>query len=136
MLIEEGSVEDRVKSVCREIVRCLLRADARSLSELLDESFELRLPHGESVAKEQWLQLLASGEICYESLSMEASKIHFYDRQVAFLTGMSDVKKLWRGQGVSGRHVYTALYVCKNAVWKMVALHQMDCAAKAAPAAV
>lgn len=128
------TAENRIRGLGREAVQCLLRADVGALAELLDESFVLRLPQSESFSREEWLRLLASGQVRYEALSVEHSEIHFYDRQIAFLTGFSNVKKVCRGRRVIGRFTYTALYVCKNGVWKMVALHQVECAAKSASA--
>ncbi len=126
MVVEEGSIEDWVKDLGAKVVQCLLQADTEALSNLLDEEFVLRLPDGERLHKDEWLQLLASGQARYKALSVERSALHVYDRQVAFLSGHLNLQKVYRGRGIIGRFPYTALYVCKNGTWRLVALHQID----------
>jgi len=126
MVVEDCSVEDRVKNLGAKVVQCLLQADTGELADLLDEGFVLRLPDGERIHKDEWLRLLASGQARYDALSVEHVAIHLYDRQVAFLSGFFDLQKIYRGRKIHGRFPYTALYVCKNGNWRLVALHQID----------
>jgi len=136
MVVEDCSVEDRVKNLGATVVDCLLRADTSVLAELLDEGFVLRLPDGERIHKDEWLRLLASGQARYHALSVEHTAIHLYDRQVAFLSGYFDLQKIYRGRKINGRYPYTALYVCKNGRWRLVALHQIDRGEKSSSAAL
>jgi len=136
MVVEDCSVEGRVKNLGDSVVQCLLRADTATLADLLDEGFVLRLPDGERIHKDEWLRLLASGQARYDVLSVEHVAIHLYDRQVAFLSGFFDLQKIYRGRKIHGRFPYTALYVCKNGSWRLVALHQIDRGEKSNSAAL
>ena len=123
---DESRVEDHIKELATEMVRCLLQGDARSLAGCLDEGFVLRLPNGERLPKMQWLDLLSTGQIRYESLWVECEAIHVYDRQVAFTSGHSVARKSFCGRHVDGRFPYTALYVCRRGQWQIVAIHQLE----------
>ena len=134
MVGEKCSVEDRVRDLGARVVESLLQADTGQLSNLLDEGFVLRLPDGERLHKDEWLRLLSSGQARYKALSVEHSALHLYDRQVAFLSGHFNLQKVYRGRAIAGRFPYTALYVCKNGTWRLVALHQIDRGEQAASA--
>ena len=124
--VDESRVEDHIKELATEMVRCLLQGDARSLAGCLDEGFVLRLPNGERLPKMQWLDLLSTGQIRYESLWVECEAIHVYDRQVAFTSGHSVTRKSFRGRHVDGRFPYTALYVCRRGQWQILAIHELE----------
>ena len=123
---DESRVAHHIKELATEMVRCLLQGDAKSLAACLDEGFMLRLPNGERVPKMQWLDLLSSGQIRYDSLSVECEAIHVYDRQVVFTSGHCLTRQSFRGQSVEGRFPYTALYVCRRGQWQIVAIHQLE----------
>ena len=128
MVLEEYRAEDCVKDLGAKVVQSLLDGDASTLSGFLDEGFVLRLSDGERIYKEEWLRLLETRQIRYDSLSVEFGAVHVYDGQVAFLSGHSDSEKTYRGKRISGRFPYTALYVCRRGQWQIVAIHQIgDC---------
>ena len=126
MGVEDCSSEDRVKNLGAKVVQCLLGADTGALADLLDEGFVLRLPDVERIRKHEWLLLLSSGQARYNALSVEHPAIHLYDGQVAFLSGFFELQKSYLGRNISGRYPFTALYVCKLGIWRLVALHQID----------
>ncbi len=130
MMLEEYRAEDCVKDLGAKVVQSLLEGDASALSELLDEGFVLRLHDGERISKEEWLHLLSTRQIQYDSLSVEFAAVHVYDGQVAFLSGHSDSDKMYRGKRVAGRFSYTALYVCRQGNWQIVAIHQISDSAR------
>ncbi len=128
MVLEECRVEDHVKSLGAKVVQCLLKADTASLSEILDDGFVLRQPDGQLISKDQWLQLLATGQIRYDSLVAEFTDVHVYDGQVAFVSGYTVSSKTYCGQQITGRFPYTVLYVCRAGEWHIVAIHQIESA--------
>jgi hypothetical protein len=135
MVLEEYRAEDCVKDLGAKVVQSLLGGDTSSLSELLDEGFVLRMHNGERISKEEWLRLLATRQIHYDSLSVEFAAVHVYDGQVAFLSGYTESEKTYRGRRVAGSFPFTALYVCRRGNWQIVAIHQIeDCSRNRAAA--
>ena len=130
MVWEESRAESRIETQVREmgarVAQCLLRGDSKALADLLGEGFILRLPSGDRVSREVLLELLSSGEMRYEALSVEFNAVQVYDGNVAFVSGASHSAAFYRGRHHAGRFPFTALYVCRKADWQIVAIHHMD----------
>ncbi len=122
----ESQVEARVKSLGARLAQSLLTADTASLEGLLAEGFVLRMPDGERILKEELLHLVANRQMRYESLLVELAGVHVYDGQVAFLSGHCDSDKHFRGQRMTGRFPFTALWVCRRGRWQIVAIHHLE----------
>jgi len=126
MVLEESRVENLVQNLGVKIVECLLQGDTASLASFLNEGFVFRLAGGERLNKEQWLEMLSNGQFRYDSLTVEQTAVHVYDRQMAFVSGRSESRKTLRGRRVHGDFPYTALYVCRGGQWQIVAIHQLE----------
>jgi len=122
----ESQVEARVKRLGARVAELLLAGDAASLEGLLGEGFVLRMTDGERIFKEQLLHLVADRQMRYVSLFLEVSGVHVYDSQVAFLSGHCNTDKIFRGQRLTGRFPFTALWVCRHGKWKIVAIHHLE----------
>lgn len=126
MVLEEYRVEDHVKDLGAKVIQSLLEGDTSSLSELLDDGFVLRMPDGERISKDELLRLLATRQMYYDFLTVEFGAVHVYDGQVAFVSGLCDSAKHYRGKRIAGRFPYTALYVCRHGNWQIVAIHHAE----------
>ena len=122
----ESQVEARVKSLGARVAQALLAGDTASLDGLLAEGFVLRMPAGERILREELLHLVANRQMRYESLLVELGGVHVYDGQVAFLSGHCDSDKHFRGQRMTGRFPFTALWVCRRGRWQIVAIHHLE----------
>ena len=122
----ESQVEARVKRLGARVAELLLASDAGALDGLLGEGFVLRMTDGERIFKEELLQLVANKQMRYESLLLEVTGVHVYDGQVAFLSGHCNTDKFFRGQRLTGRFPFTALWVCRHGKWQIVAIHHLE----------
>jgi hypothetical protein len=122
----ESQVEARVKSLGGRVAQALLAGDTASLDNLLGAAFVLRMADGERIVKEELLHMVANRQVRYESLLLELTGVHVYDGQVAFLSGHCNTDKFFRGQRMTGRFPFTALWVCRLGKWEIVAIHHLE----------
>ena len=112
--------EEDLAAVERRRLRALVDADLAVAHELHADDFELITPSGDSLSKEDYLQLVGSGEIDYIVWDPEEIYARVGD-DVACLRYRSTIKIVVGGQeSGSDRYWYTDFYEKRGDGWQVV----------------
>lgn len=98
----------------------LLAEDVPSLDTLLAPDVTLRFPGGNEMPRSRFLDLLQTGQLCYDSAEHEESHMRLYGR-TGIVTGGSTLTYRFRDHTGSERLAYTAVYIQTGARWMLVA---------------
>lgn len=97
-----------------------LIGDRAVLSEVLAADVTLRFPGGNQVPRNEFLRLLESGELAYDSATHSETEFRVYGN-TGVVTGRSTLAHRFQGNASSERLAYTAVYIRTSEHWKMVA---------------
>ena len=103
----------------------LLEEDIQKLDQVLADDVTLSFPNGSLWEKSDFLDVLRSGELKYNTVDEEEEKIRLYGR-VAIVNGMATLQYTYGGESDEERLRYTAVYVRSARDCKMVAWHSTD----------
>ena len=98
----------------------MVYADVAALRELMADGLLYGHANGEVHSKEDLLELLASGELDYRSIAVEALEV----RELAgvwVLTGRQSIELTWAGTPVESESVFTAVYAKQGGQLRLVA---------------
>jgi ketosteroid isomerase-like protein len=98
----------------------LLAEDTKSLNKVLSEDVTLGFPGGNAMPRAEFLSLLQSGELFYDTAEHESVGFRIYGN-TAVATGRSNLTYRYKGTKDFERLSYTAVYARTNGEWKMVA---------------
>ena len=112
---------DQIRAVERERLRSLVEADMKTADRLHAEDFQLINPLGGSLSKEQYLGLVASGEIDYLEWEPETIEVKLYgDAAVIRYRARLRIKVKGLPNAPSGRFWHLDLYERRNGRWEAV----------------
>ena len=112
--------EQAVRQFLNEAAAALGRNDAAALDRLYSDDWTFVNPSGAVMTKAQRLAALKSGELKYESISIDEANVRMYGN-TAVATGRATVKGQNKGQDISGQYRATTVLVKKNGGWQIVA---------------
>jgi ketosteroid isomerase-like protein len=98
----------------------LLAEDTKILNKVLSDEVTLGFPGGNAMPRAEFLSLLQSGELFYDTAEHESVGFRVYGN-TAVATGRSNLTYRYKGTKDFERLSYTAVYAKTNGEWKMVA---------------
>lgn len=112
--------EQELLKANREYDEALVRGDADVLERLYSDEFSYTTPDGEVRDKAQQLAFTRTGDLRLESGQSDDVKVRLYGN-TAVMTGRFTAKGKWRGKDIEIRERYTAVWVKRAGVWRLVA---------------
>ena len=99
-----------------------VRADAEALEKLLMDDFVYTSSRGEVLHKAQYLANLSSGEVKIEAEKYSELEVRQHG-DTAVVTGVVTLKATYQEQDISGKNLFTKVWVKYQEQWKALALH-------------
>lgn len=115
-----SSVEQAVQQRLNELNTALNSNDTAALDRIYADDYTLVNPSGAVTTKAQRLAALKSGELKYESVSVDEVNIRSYG-DTAVVTDRATVKLQDKGQDLSGQYRVTLTFVKIKGAWQLVA---------------
>ena len=113
--------EQRLRKAVEEWAAAELRADTAFLERTLADDFIGIGPRGFMLSKEEWIQRHRSGDLKYQSLSVDDVKVRVYG-DAAIVTGSESQKAKYRDQDVPGQFRTTLVWVKQSGRWLLAGL--------------
>lgn len=117
-----GNTDQAVLSIEKEMLNALLKGDASASERYLADTYIFTAPDGEVSNKAQNVADLKSGDLKFQSASLDDAKVSVYG-DTAIVTFASTDKGTYKGKDISGRTRWTDVFVKKNGKWQIVASH-------------
>ena len=120
--------QDRVSiDICRlenDLDRAVMARDNKFLTNLLADEYQHTNFLGGVTDKEAELSFFLSPEFKLKQANIESCNVRVYAEKVAVATGINDWSEAsYRGQDLSGRYRFTAVYVFRNHRWQLAIGH-------------
>lgn len=112
---------DQLRAIERERLRSLVDADMEVARRLHADDFQLINPLGGTLSKEQYLGLIASGDIDYLEWEPEDVEVKLYG-DAAVMRYQANLRIVVRGlpDAPAGRFWHTDVYEKRNGQWQAV----------------
>ena len=117
-----GSTDQAVLSIEKEMLNALLKGDASASERYLADTYIFTSPDGEVSNKAQSVADLKSGDLKFESATLDDAKVSVYG-DTALVTFASEDKGTYKGKDISGKTRWTDVFVKRNGKWQIVASH-------------
>jgi ketosteroid isomerase-like protein len=98
-----------------------LRGDTTFLERILTDDFIGIGPLGFMLTKQEWLARHKSGDLKYESFSLDEVKVRVYN-DAAILTGRQAQKATYRGNSIPGQFRIMLVFVQQQGQWQLASL--------------
>ena len=119
---QKGNDEQAVRQTLNELYAALGRNDVAALDRIYADNYTLVNESGELTTKAPRLAAIKSGELKYESISVDEVNIRLYgNTAVATLRSMSKAQS--KGQEIGGQFRVTLTLVKMKGRWQVVAAH-------------
>ena len=115
-----SSVEQAVQQRLNELNTALGSSDTAALDRIYADDYTLVNMSGAVTTKAQRLAAIKSGELKYESISVDQVNIRSYG-DTAVVTDRATVKLQDKGQDLSGQYRVTLTFVKIKGAWQLVA---------------
>ena len=99
-----------------------LRGDTTFLESTLADDFIGIGPLGFMLTKQEWLARHQSGDLKYESFSLDEAKVRVYNNDAAVLTGRQVQNGAYRGNRVQAQLRTTLVFVQLQGQWRLAHL--------------
>jgi len=117
-VIREG--ESEIRELERQRFRAMERVDVATLNRILSDDLIYTHANGLQQTKAELIGVLGSGDMKYESIAPNDTRVRIYD-QAAVVTGHASIK-IKTGGGEQGFKIcYLDVYVKQDGRWQMVA---------------
>jgi ketosteroid isomerase-like protein len=117
-----GNTDQAVLSIEKEMLNALLKGDASANERYLADTYTFTSPDGEVSNKAQSVADLKSGDLKFESATLDDPKVSVYG-DTAIVTFNSTDKGTYKGKDISGKTRWTDVFVKRNGKWQIVASH-------------
>ena len=118
---EESSSEKAIRQLLSEQAAAQQKADTAALGRIWADDFTFTSSSGEIQTKAQRLAEIKSGELKFDSISMDDVQVRIYG-DTAVVTSRGTVKGKRRGQDLTGQSRGMSVYVKKQGRWQIVAV--------------
>ena len=98
-----------------------LRGDTTFLESTLADDFIGIGPLGFMLTRQEWLARHTSGDLKYESFSLDEVKVRMYN-DAAILTGRQVQNAAYRGNSIQGQFRTTLVFVQQQGQWRLASL--------------
>ena len=98
-----------------------LRGDTTFLESTLADDFIGIGPLGFMLTRQEWLARHTSGDLKYESFSLDEVKVRMYN-DAAILTGRQVQNAAYRGNSIQGQFRTTLVFVQQQGKWRLASL--------------
>jgi ketosteroid isomerase-like protein len=117
---QNSKAEDKLLAANKEYDIALVKGDAAALDRIYSEEFIYTTPDGEVRNKSQQLSFTRSGDLKLESGQSDDVKVRIY-KNTAVMTGRFIGNGKLKGKNIEIRERYTAVWVKKRGIWRLVA---------------
>jgi uncharacterized protein (TIGR02246 family) len=117
---QSGNTEQAIRQLMNEQANAQQKNDTAALERIWADDFTFTNSSGEVQTKAQRLAEIKSGELKFESISIDDVQVRVYG-DTAVVTGRGTVKGQRRGQDLTGQSRSTSVYVKKQGRWQVVA---------------
>jgi ketosteroid isomerase-like protein len=118
---KEGA-EKAVLRIEKEMLDALLKGDASASERYLAETYIFTGPDGMVTNKAQNVADLKSGDLKFQSATLDDAKVNVYG-DTAIVTFASDDKGTYKGKDISGKTRWTDVFVKRGGKWQIVSSH-------------
>lgn len=122
LLAADRGAEDAVKQAEQQLADAVTRNDFPALERILGDDLIYSHSNGRAETKAQFIGVLKSGEMKYESVQVRDVFVRLYGN-TALVTGSPIMKTNYRGQASTADLKVLRVYMKRGGVWKLVA-HQ------------
>jgi ketosteroid isomerase-like protein len=98
-----------------------LRGDTTFIESTLADDFIGIGPLGFMLTRQEWLARHTSGDLKYESFSLDEVKVRMYN-DAAILTGRQVQNAAYRGNSIQGQFRTTLVFVQQQGQWRLASL--------------
>ena len=120
MTTHAGNTADALKDLDAECAHAMVQGNIEALALIESDDFIFTGPDGGVVNKKQDLETIRSGDLSYDSITLEDVLVRvFQDSSV--VTGKANVKGHYRTFDISGAYRYTVTFVKRRGRWQAVA---------------
>jgi hypothetical protein len=98
-----------------------LRGDTAFLEDRLSEDFLGIGPLGFMLTKQEWIARHQSGDLRYQSFSLDEVKVRVYS-DAAILTGRQVQEAAYRGNPIPGQFRITLVFIQQQGPWRLASL--------------
>jgi ketosteroid isomerase-like protein len=117
-----GNTDQAVLSIEKEMLNALLKGDASASERYLADTYIFTGPDGEVSNKAQSVADLKSGDLKFQSATLDDAKVSVYG-DTAIVTFASMDKGTYKGKDISGKTRWTDVFIKRNGKWQIVASH-------------
>src|SRR3989441_5187018 len=96
-----------------------LRGDTTFLERILTDDYTGIGPLGFMLTKQEWLARHQTGDLKYESFSLDEVKARVYNNDAAILTGRQAQQGAYRGNSIPGQFRITLVFVQQQGQWRL-----------------
>src|SRR5262249_38145545 len=114
------SSENAVRVTERARLRALVARDVEEAGPLHADDFQLITPGGERLSKDDYLGMIASGELQYLVWDPEDIAVHTYGEDAAAIRYRSEINVRRSGELYYGRYWHTDTYERRADQWQVV----------------
>jgi hypothetical protein len=117
-----SNVERELRDLDRGWVAAYLHGDRELFDRVWIEGFIFTFPFGQFTDKTQEIANIRSGELTFDSLSTDNTKVKVYGR-TAVMAGRLTMKGRYKDRDLSGQYNYTNVLGERHECWRIVASH-------------
>ena len=116
----DHQTEQLLRQLESDTLEALVKGDIDALKRLWADEYSFTPPNGTVVSREDYLALLQSGSLKYDSLKSEALQIHIYG-DMAIASGRFRVLGRLGTHELNGSDRFLTVYVKRRGRWQQVA---------------
>ena len=122
-----------MRQIESEVSTAYLKGDTAVLDRIWADEYTFTPPNGMVINKADYLAMLKSGVVKYESFDPENIEVHVYG-DTAVVTGLVTVKGRVPGHTINGQDRFLTVYVKRQERWQQVATQAARIASQTAQA--
>jgi ketosteroid isomerase-like protein len=119
---EKGGVEQTLRHIEQELVDALLKGDVSASERYMADTYIFTDPEGMVMDKARAIATMKSGDLKFESSTLDDMKVQVYGNTAVVTYGSTD-KGTYKGTDISGRYRWTDVFAKRNGRWQIVAGH-------------
>lgn len=118
MSVRNSDDEQQVSRLEQDLIEAFRSNDAATLERLMADDFVFTDPRGTSIAKDRWLEELASGAFAFESVEIEGVRVRMAGDS-ALVTGVVTLKARSPVGGHNGQFGVVDVYMKRAGRWQL-----------------